>query len=96
MSDNLSGDIVIEDDAVKFSDKVGKYATPEQVTVLYRTAERLKRIAIVDRYPEDPLSARVLETVHSSRLFPPARNEYGVPIQSITNSIMSQMKELGK
>ena len=97
MSDDLSGDIVIDDNAVRFSDNVGKYATNEQVAVLYRTAERLGKVAVDDRYPADPFQAHALEMVYKTNAASPiSRNEYGVPNDSILDSMVRQLKYMGK
>lgn len=93
MTDDLSGDVVIDEHAVRFSDKVGSYVTNEQVAVLYRTAERLGKVAVDDRYPTNPVMASLLETMYGRNC---RRNEHGVPTDSIFDSIKIQFERNGK
>ena len=97
MTDALGGDIVIDKNAVRFSDSVGSRVTNEQVAVLYRTAERLGKVAVQDRYPTDPDFSSFLETRYGS-LSPSKcrRNEHGVPEESIIESIKYQFEKMGK
>jgi len=94
MSDDLFGNIVIEEHVVKFSDKVGKYATPEQVSVLYRTADRLGKAAWNDRYPSDEFMAQFYRPPYYSSKC--RRNKYDVPEDMVFKSVYNQFKELGK
>ena len=86
----IVGDIVIEDNAVRFSESVGHVVTTAQTAILLQTAERLGKIAIEDRYPLNSISADYLETYYSRN---EPRNAHGVPERYITDSIMSQFRE---
>ena len=94
MTDGLSGDIVIDNQTVRFSDNVGHYVTNEQVAVLYRTAEWLGKIAVQDRYPTDPVFADCTEMLYGWHR-PCRRNEHGVPEESVWDSMIIQARELG-
>jgi len=92
MADELLGDIVIGRNSVRFSDRVGHYATSAQVAVLCRTAAKLGKFAVNDRYPTDSASASCLEMLADSRdsglFFERAgRNEHGVPYFLIDGSL---------
>lgn len=97
MVDELLGNIVIQGDAVRFSDRVGHYVTPEQVAVLHRTAAALGKYAVDDRYPTDPNMARGIEFLYSIRssLDSDKRNEHGVPECTIMSSILTQARQVG-
>jgi len=96
MVDELLGDIVIDGNCVLYSDRVGRYVTPEQKAVLLRTAEALGKIAIDDRYPADPMEADNVEFFHGaselSRLL--GRNEHGLPKNEFHRSIVRQADRL--
>jgi len=87
----IVGDLLIEDNAVRFSPGVGHVVTNAQTAILTQTANRLGKIAVNDRYPSDPMFADYLETIYSRK---EPRNEHGVPERSIMDSIMAQYKEL--
>jgi len=93
MTDDLSGDIVIEKDCVRFSDKVGKYVTGEQTAVLYRTAERLGKFAVDDRYPTNAVLASCIETCYGSSV---KRNKYGVPEEHLFSMLKIQAEDMRK
>jgi hypothetical protein len=94
MADETSGDIVIEGNAVRFSNSVGRYATNEQTAVLYRTAERLGKVAIADRYPTDPVLANGFEELyHDASPLDRGlgRNKHGVPNFLLASSLCRQI-----
>lgn len=98
MTNELSGDIEINETSVRFSENVGRYATPEQVSLLFRVAHELGKYAVNDRYPTSQHSREFLENFHGRDQItgqPARRNEHGVPKSYITASLFRQMKELG-
>ena len=93
---DLSGNIEITETGVRFSEKVGKHVTNEQMAVLLRTAERLRKVAVCDRYPADPVAASIFHLYADCYGPNCRRNEHDVPIDYITDSMINQMKRLGK
>jgi len=87
----IVGDLVIDDNTVRFSDSVGHCASSSQNAILLQTAERLGKVAIVDRYPLSRISADYIET-YFGRNEP--RNEHGVPNRYILDSIIGQHEDL--
>jgi len=82
MADELLGDIVIDGNTVRFSDRVGNVVTTEQSEVLRRTAEALGKFAINDRYPADSMDAHVIEVTYGAldSWKYQGRNEHGLPV----------------
>jgi hypothetical protein len=95
MRDVLAGDIIIDDFAVRFSDRVGKYVTNEQVAVLHQTAERLGKVAVQNRYPTDPDLARGIEMLYGWKISC-SRNEFDVPHDLILSKMKYQLERMGE
>jgi len=94
MTDALSGDLKITATGVEFSDKVGSHVTDEQICLLYRTADKLGKIPVDDRYPANPATAAGMETMYGWHR-PCRRNEHGVPSEYVTLGIVESGKRLG-
>ena len=90
----LAGDIVINETCVRFSDRVGSVVSNAQIAVLARTAERLGKNAVHDRYPSSPILSDFVESMYDRDCYgqPNRRNEHGVPEAYITASLLTQMR----
>jgi len=92
--DALSGDIVIDGNTVRFSDSVGHRVTNEQMCLLQRTADKLGKFAVQDRYPANAVFSGVMEQCYGTNS-PSWRNEHGVPEQSVSDDFQRYLRNNG-
>ena len=94
MTDALAGDIVIDGNTVRFSDRVGHYVTNEQISLLQKTADKLGKFALQDRYPAGSTFSSTMETCYGWHR-PCWRNEHGVPEEKISDDFRYYLKKQG-
>ena len=94
MPDALAGDIVIDGNTVRYSDRVGSRVTVEQESLLLRTADKLGKFAVQDRYPTSSFFAHGIEMLYASNR-PCFRNEHGVPEQAISDDFQRYLRNNG-